>query len=103
MKEFVKVAKVSDLPEGEMMAVEVEGEQVLLVNAGGRFYALGEVCPHAGAPLSEGFLEDDSVECPWHASRFKLDTGEVLAPPAETGVPAYAVRVEGDDILVGPA
>lgn len=103
MKEFVKVAKVSDLPDGEMMAVEVEGEQVLLANVGGQFYAIGEICPHAGAPLSEGFLEGESVECPWHASRFNLRTGEVEAPPAEEGVPTYAVRVEGDDILIGPA
>ena len=103
MDDFVKVAKRSDLPEGEMTLVEVGGERILLSNVDGDFYAIGEVCTHAEGPLSEGYIEGEEVECPWHSSRFNLKTGENTDPPADEPVIRYVVRVDGEDILVGPA
>ena len=103
MEEFTKVAQTSDLPEGEIMLVEVGDERILLSNVQGGFHAIGEVCTHAEGPLSEGYVQGDEVECPWHGSRFNLRSGEATNPPADEGVGRYAVRVEGDDILVGPA
>lgn len=103
MNDFVKVGKISDVSEGQMMLVESEGERILLSNVDGEFYAIGEVCTHVGGPLSEGTVEKDEVECPWHGSRFNLKTGENTDPPADEPVARYAVRIEGDDILVGPA
>lgn len=103
MENFNRLAKTSDLPEGEIMLVEVGDERILLSNVGGDFYAIGEVCTHAGGPLSDGTVEGDQVECPWHGSRFNLRTGEVTNRPAREPLPRYAVRLEGDDILVGPA
>ena len=103
MDEFVSVTKTSDLPEGEIMLVEVGDERILLSNISGSFYAIGEVCPHAEGPLSDGVVEEGEVECPWHGSRFDLKTGEVTALPADEAVPRYAVHIEGDDVLVGPA
>ncbi len=102
MDKFVKVANTSELADGEMMLVEVGSERVLLAKLGGQFYAVSEVCTHAEGPLSEGFLEDEEVECPWHGSRFNVKTGENTAPPATEGLRVYPVRVEGEDILVGP-
>jgi nitrite reductase/ring-hydroxylating ferredoxin subunit len=102
MQDFVRVASASDLPEGEMMLVEIGDERIVLSNLGGEFYAIGEVCTHAEGPLAEGYIEGDEVECPWHGSRFNLRTGEATAPPATEAVPRYAVRVEGGDILIGP-
>ena len=103
MGDFVKVAETGDLSEGEMMLVEVGDERVLLANVGGSYYATGEVCPHEEGPLSEGYLEAAEVECPWHGSLFDVRTGENTGPPAAEPVPVYPVRVEGDDVLVGPA
>ena len=103
MDDFVKIAKTSDLSEGEMMLAEVEDERILLSKVGGEFYAIGEVCPHAEGPLSEGYVEGEDVECPLHGSLFSLKTGENTGPPAAEGVPRYTVRVEGDDVLVGPS
>ena len=103
MKEFVKAAKTSDLAEGQIMLVEVGEERVLLSNVGGSYYAIGEVCTHAEGPLSEGSVEGEEVECPWHGSIFNLKTGQNTHPPAAEAVPHYAARVEGDDVLVGPA
>ena len=103
MEDFVKVAQTAALAEGEIMLVEVGGERILLSNVDGSFYAIGEVCSHAEGPLSEGSVEGEEVECPWHGSLFNLKTGEPTGSPAAEPVPHYAVRVEGDDILVGPS
>ncbi len=103
MDDFVKVAKTSDLPEGELMLVEVGVEKVLLSNIEGSFYAIDEICSHADGPLSEGSVEGDEIECPWHGSLFNLKTGENTGPPAADSQKRYVTRVEGDDILVGPA
>ena len=102
MQEFVKVAKTSDLSPGEIVLVEVGDEPILLSNVDGKFYAIGEVCTHAFGSLSDGEVEGDLVQCPNHASRFNLKTGEVVDGPADEPVPCYSVRLEGDDILVGP-
>ena len=58
MDEFVKVAKITDLSEEEIMLVEVGDERIVLSNIGGSFYAIGEVCPHAEGPLSDRRDED---------------------------------------------
>lgn len=103
MDDFTRVARTSELPEGEITLVEVGDERILLSNVEGEFHAIGEVCTHAEGPLSEGYVAGEEVECPWHGSRFNLRTGEATNTPADEGVQRYAVRVEGDDILVGPA
>ena len=103
MDDFIRVAKTSDLAENETMLVEVGDERIVLSNIEGSFYAIGEVCTHAEGPLSEGDVEEGEVECPWHGSRFDLKTGEATSPPADEAVTRYGVRIEGEDVLVGPA
>lgn len=94
----LKVAKSSDLPEGEGKCVEVAGRRIALFRFQGHVYALDDTCPHEGGPLSDGVVEDGEVECPWHNSSFNLETGEVTCPPADEDVTVYRVRLEGDDI-----
>ena len=103
MDQFVRVAATSDLSDGEIMLVEVDDERILLSNVEGGIYAIGEVCTHAEGLLSDGYVDGAEVECPLHGSRFNLRTGENASPPAVEAVSRYEVRVEGDDILVGPA
>lgn len=101
---FERVAALSDLLDGDLMAVDVQGESVLLANVDGRVYAISETCSHEGAPLSEGYLLDGTcLECPWHAGHFDLSDGSVLEAPPIVDLTAYAVQVDGDDIYVGPA
>lgn len=102
MQSFVKVAVVGEIGEGEMKGVVVNGEEIVLINLGGEYYALSDVCTHAGGSLSLGTLEEDEVECPSHGSRFDVRTGAVRGEPAYEPVQSFAVRVEGNDILVGP-
>lgn len=104
IKEFVRVTSADDLPEGEMKGYTVGGESILLARVNGQYYAINDVCSHFFTLLSSGMLfpAELEVECPLHESRFSLATGEPHAPPADTPVTAYSVRVEGTDIYIGP-
>ena len=101
---FHTVARVDDLGDGEMMQVSVAGELVGLYRVGDDVYALGDVCSHQEAYLTEGEFEpeDLEVECPLHGSRFNVETGAVRILPATKPVASYSVKVEGGEILVGP-
>ena len=100
MAEFVRVAGRGDVPAGEMLIVEVEGEEIVLANVDGEIYAFGGECTHKGGPLGEGLLEGDEVECPFHQGRFNVKTGEAVQEPPTEPIPTYQVQVEGDDIRV---
>ncbi|NLC56593.1 MAG: bifunctional 3-phenylpropionate/cinnamic acid dioxygenase ferredoxin subunit [Armatimonadetes bacterium] len=100
MREFVAVARESDLTTETALRVEVEGEPVALFNVGGVIYAIADTCSHAEASLSEGWVEDAVVECPLHGARFDLQTGRNLSLPAVTPVAAYDVKVEDGQVLV---
>ena len=102
-EDFVRVAQTDQLPPGRMMLVELgRFERILLVNLEGSYYAVEELCPHSGAALSEGDLYREYVECPLHGSMFNVKTGKLMTPPADEDLIVYQVRVEGEDILIGP-
>ena len=101
-QDFVKVAQTGEVSPGQLKLIEVGDERILLVNLDGQYHAVTEVCTHAFAPLSEGDLTGKEVECPLHGSAFDITTGVVTSPPADESLTVYQVRVEGDDILVGP-
>ena len=94
------VASADDLADGEMKEVKAGGAKVLLVRRGETFYAVGAVCPHYGAPLSKGIVCENRIVCPWHKSVFSLESGDVLEPPSPDGLPRFAVRVDGGDVIV---
>jgi nitrite reductase/ring-hydroxylating ferredoxin subunit/plasmid maintenance system antidote protein VapI len=95
---FFKVAKVADIPDGEMKVVF--NDLVAVANSGGRFYAFGNVCPHAAGPIGEGFLEDLVVECPWHAGQWDIATGKALTSLATADIPVFEVRVVDGEIEI---
>ena len=100
MPEFVKVARKSEVEDQSSRLIEVKGKRIALFNLSGEFYAIDDTCPHADGPLSEGVIEGEEVECPWHSSRFNIKSGEVTEPPASEGVAKYAVRLVGEDVEV---
>lgn len=100
MSKFIAVAKKSEIAVGSGKCVEVEGKRIAVFNLGNEFFAIDDTCPHAGASLSEGTVEGEEVECPWHGARFRIKSGEVTSPPSEEGVAKYNVRVTGDAIEV---
>lgn len=100
MAGFVKVAKTSEIPAGQMKLVELNGKRIALFNVSGSFYAIDDTCTHLGGPLSEGFLDGKEVTCPWHGAVFDVTTGEALSPPAPEGVARYNTRVQDADVEV---
>ena len=94
------VARVADVPAGQMKGYEVGGEPVLLVNLNGRHYAIGRRCPHAGGDLSKGTLEGNVVVCPRHRSKFDVTSGERVSGPAKSNLPVYNIEISGDVIRV---
>ena len=71
-------------------------------NVAGNIQACDNLCTHALAPLSEGELSEERVECPLHGSVFSVITGEVFGAPANENLRVFQVRIDGQDILVGP-
>jgi 3-phenylpropionate/trans-cinnamate dioxygenase ferredoxin subunit len=104
MVDFHPVAKVDEVEDGSMKQVVVAGDVIGLYRVGDDFYAMGDICTHEQAYLTEGEFEPEEleVECPLHASRFCVVDGSVRILPATKPEPVYEVKVEGDLVLVGP-
>jgi 3-phenylpropionate/trans-cinnamate dioxygenase ferredoxin subunit len=100
MTRRVPVARPADVPEGTMHMVQVDGTDILLVHLDGRYRALQGICSHEYFELDKGFLTRDSLTCALHLSRFDLETGEALDPPAELPLVTWPVEVRDDAIVV---
>jgi nitrite reductase/ring-hydroxylating ferredoxin subunit len=83
---FRDIASVEDILPGGMKAYEVEGDEIVLCNDAGRFYAFQRRCGHMSAPLDMGTANGHIITCPLHSVQFDATTGKALSPP----VPAYA-------------
>ena len=94
-----KIAKTFDIPVGTMKHVEVEGIELLIANVEGKFYAVGDRCPHLHANVSEGTLNKTIVTCPRHLSTFDVTTGRVISG-TRSNLPSYDVKVDGDYLLI---
>jgi nitrite reductase/ring-hydroxylating ferredoxin subunit/uncharacterized membrane protein len=99
-QEYTPACSESDLVEGQPSKVSVNGTDLFLLKRGATIYALGNKCAHLGGPLSEGKVEGDVVQCPWHGSRFCLKDGSVLNGPATIPQPVLEVKVQDGQVLV---
>ncbi len=129
MNGWIEVAKVGEVEPGTMKQVEVKGEELVIANIDGSFYALCDRCGHMNAPLSLGKLSKNVVRCPLHGATYDMTTGEqltdsqmgpmpgmdklpqefleameqmggIMAQIETKPVPRYEVRVEGDSVQV---
>jgi nitrite reductase/ring-hydroxylating ferredoxin subunit/uncharacterized membrane protein len=98
--DFTAILAESKLAESTPTRAMYEGVPILLVRRGQRIFALAETCSHFSGPLSEGKLVGNSIECPYHASRFALDDGHVTNGPAVHRQPCLEVRVRSGQIEV---
>lgn len=103
VSEFTPVMAAADVPEGTPTRAMFGTTAVMLVRRGDVVHALKETCSHAGGPLSEGELKDDTITCPWHDSTFKLADGAVVHGPAGSRQVSYRARINGGKVeLQGP-
>lgn len=102
MSTFKTVAKIGDIPPGEGRAYEVDGRMVAIFLIEGQYHAIDDFCPHMGASLAGGGVEDGMVTCPWHAWRFSLCDGSWCDNPA-ISVDTFEIRLAGEEIQVSVA
>lgn len=100
MSDFLRLCKVSDIADPGKAVFEVGDQYLVVFHVAGRFYAMDDLCTHDGGPLGEGELEGFTIICPRHGAKFDIRTGQVLAMPATSNVPAHEVKVEGGDVYV---
>ena len=99
--EFHAVAKTSEISEDEPKAVSIGRLDVGIYKLDGEFYAIDDICTHAYAMMTDGYIEDGQIECPFHGACFDIKTGKALTAPATIDLRPYPVKVEGDQISVG--
>ena len=91
--------KCADLEIGKSAIIEVGDKEIALFNYKGNFYAIDNTCPHRGAPLGEGRIEEGILICPNHEWRFELKSGWCPQNP-ELSTEIYPVKLHEGKIYV---
>jgi NAD(P)H-dependent nitrite reductase small subunit len=99
-EEWRRVAALSDIPADAGFPVTLGDTPIALYRVEEAIHAIDDVCPHAFALLSQGFVEGGTVECPLHQACFEIATGRCLSGPATVDLRSYAVKVDGGDVYV---
>jgi len=101
MTEWVRVAAMADVAEGNVLGVRVGEREIALYHLpGGEFHASDNVCTHEYALLSDGWLENGCIECPLHAGQFDIRTGKAMCAPVDRPIAKFEIKAEGGDLLV---
>jgi 3-phenylpropionate/trans-cinnamate dioxygenase ferredoxin subunit len=99
-----KACSLSELAPNAAHRVVIDGAPIAVVmDSAGAVHALGDTCTHGDISLSEGFVEDDTLECWAHGSKFELTSGKPLTLPAYEPVPVYVVSVIDGDVYIDPS
>ena len=88
-----RLCALAELASGVPLRVELDDLEVAVVRVGEEVFAIEDVCSHADFPLSDGEVEDCTLECALHGSRFDLRTGKPSGPPATRPVPVFPTSV----------
>jgi len=100
----LRVCGVEDVAVSSARRVELDGVAIAVVkDSEGTIHAIGDACTHGDISLSDGFVEEDGIECWAHGSRFDLRTGKPHNLPAYEPVPVYAVEIRDGDVYVDPS
>ena len=99
--EFIPVGSVMELREGQRLFIDIDGTPIMVLKIGGEYFAIADVCSHDDGPVGEGNLEGFEIICPRHGARFDIRTGKALALPAFVDIPAYPIRLVGDQLEIG--
>ena len=96
----VELCSADEVAPGTAVRVETEGLALAVFNVDGKFYVTDDQCTHGPGQLSEGYIEDDVVECNFHNGQFNIRTGEVVSPPCMVPVKTYPATVIGGKVTI---
>ncbi|MDQ1570546.1 MAG: 3-phenylpropionate/trans-cinnamate dioxygenase ferredoxin component [Actinomycetota bacterium] len=99
----IRICAEDELGQDQALRVDIDDLSIAIVkDSTGTVHAIGDTCTHGDISLSEGFVEDDTIECWAHGSKFSLETGKPLSLPAYEPVPVYRVSIVDGDIYIDP-
>ena len=98
--DWLPICDVSEVNEDDPKSVEVNGKKIGIFQIEDAYFAVENVCPHAYALLTDGFIEDETVECPLHEAIFEIKSGKLLSGPADRNLCTYALKIEADKIYL---
>ena len=99
--EYIEIAPLEQLPDGERIFIAVENRSIVIFNLAGTLFAIGDVCSHDSGPVGDGDLEGFNIVCPRHGGEFDIQTGKAVQMPAVVDIPAYSVKVMDGNIFIG--
>jgi nitrite reductase/ring-hydroxylating ferredoxin subunit len=92
----IELCSTADVAPGTALKVETGDLTLAVFNVNGEFFVTDDQCTHGPGSLSEGYLEDDVIECNFHNGQFNVRTGEVMSPPCMVPIKTYpALVVDG--------
>ena len=95
------VDKAVNIPVGKLKNITAGGKEIVIANVRGEYYAINNICTHAGAELHEGTLEGSELVCPWHGAKWNVQTGDLIWFPQKLkNQQTYNVVIEGDNVFV---
>ena len=97
---WIDAAAFADVPEGDVIGVQVGGKDIALYEVEGEVFATDNICTHGHARMSDGFLEGHEIECPLHQGKFDVCTGKALCAPLTDNIKTYAVRIENMRVML---
>jgi nitrite reductase/ring-hydroxylating ferredoxin subunit len=100
MPNKIELCSISDVAPGAALRVEQDDLILAVFNVGGEFFVTDDACTHGPGSLSEGYIEDDIVECNFHNGQFNIKTGEVVSPPCMVPVKTYRTFVEDGKVFI---
>jgi nitrite reductase/ring-hydroxylating ferredoxin subunit len=95
-----ELCRTSDVAPGTALKVEIGDLTLAVFNVGGDFYVTDDACTHGPGSLSEGFIEDDIVECNFHNGQFNIRSGAVVSPPCMVAVKTYSVTLVDGTVTI---
>src|SRR5271163_3741169 len=96
----LELCSTADIAPGTALKVEIEDLTLAVFNVGGDFYVTDDACTHGPGSLSEGFIEDDIVECNFHNGQFNIRSGAVVSPPCMIAVKTYSVTLVDGKVTI---
>jgi naphthalene 1,2-dioxygenase system ferredoxin subunit len=97
---WIDAAGADEVPQDDVIGVDVAGRSVALYSAGSTVYATDNICTHGHARLCDGFLDGHEIECPLHQGRFDIRDGRALCAPLTENIRSYPVKIEAGRVFV---